>query len=716
MSRYQSRSEVDFDRYDDRRSRYGDPRDASINFRTGSGAPPTREREKDTFTFKEEYDRKGPAFLRDDYGQTTAGAMVLRARDREDVTYAPPRRRRSPTPEKKEREEIIIRRDERSESRPPAPRARPREVSREREEIIIRRDEQSDARSSAPRPRPREVSRDREEIIIRRDERSESRPPAPRYRERERSREREEIIIRRDEHDHHDYAPPRRAPTAPVRGEREREEIIIRRDERDSRSRFDDDVVSHRSYRPPPPPSRNEVDREEIIIRREETDSHSRAPPSRSRYEDNMALTRPISHERSRGRSHSSASEDEIIIRRDRDEGRGRDASRQEIIIRRTSHSRSPSPSMSVSTRAPPVPEPTPQPPPIVYAPQIHQEVITHHRHIDHGYEVRQPVYAPPRPPSPPSPPPPPPPAPVRERSEERIEIRRSETRNGKREEEDIVISRNERSQSVGPPTRRQEREDYREEIDYSSSRRAGWEDRNIAEEAEYYNDRALSRGYPGEAYRGATRDWGLVDIPPGTKRVRMDGAGGGAQELSWKRYDGDRRAKFYPDGDYDEGYTTDPGRPAPRPIRAPEPEPEPPTIGPRYGARKDPRDGLWTEVTKDLVVKEAIKEMGYEYEETDEYYYIFKYMQYADVARLVGLSEDIKRDRHKRINEIRWENSAAPRPAIEPSSPRAPLAIEGPPARERSRDDWNREDERYVEREVVYRGGRPPPPVGWRR
>ena len=85
-------------------------------------------------------------------------------------------------------------------------------------------------------------------------------------------------------------------------------------------------------------------------------------------------------------------------------------------------------------------------------------------------------------------------------------------------------------------------------------------------------------------------------------------------------------------------------------------------------------------------------------------------------MARLVGLSEDIRRDRHKRINEIRWENSVAPRPAIEPASPRAPLAIEGPPPRERPRDDWTHEDERYVEREIVYRGGRPPPPVGWRR
>lgn len=90
--------------------------------------------------------------------------------------------------------------------------------------------------------------------------------------------------------------------------------------------------------------------------------------------------------------------------------------------------------------------------------------------------------------------------------------------------------------------------------------------------------------------------------------------------------------------------------------------------------------------------------------------------MLQPDVARLVGLSEDIRKDRAKRINEIRWESAASPRPAIEPASPRAPLPIEGPPPRP-FRDDrgWNREDERFVEREVIYRGGRPPPPVPWR-
>lgn len=624
MSRYGSRSEVDIDaRYEDRRSTRG-PRgtrtetrydDVDVDFRRGSGPVPARERQSVLVRERDDYERRGttPAFLRDDYGgNTTAGAMVLRERDTEDITYTSGHRRRSPSPEKREREEIVIRRDERSESRP-----------------------------APPRPRTREQSREREEIIIRRDERSESVPPAPRRREQ--SREREEIIIRRDERE--SVAPPRRAP--PREYEREREEIIIKKDDRDTRSRFEEDVVSQRSYRPPPPPVRDNVDRSEIIIRREQIEPEEPPPPPRvsrrNRYDEEVISDRRVSRERarSRGRSHEDYSDDEIIIRRDKSENRrGGEDTREEIIIRRSSRSRSPSPTASVSTRPPPIQEPQ-----IIYAPQIHQEVITHHRHVDHGYEVRnqrrENVYS--RPPSPPSPPPPPAPMSVRARSrsmsEERIEIKRSDTRNGRRETEDITISRNERSVSRGPPpsrvaeTRIAVREE--EEIDYSSRRgRSEWEERNIEEEAEYYNDRALSRGYAGEAYHGATRDWGLVDIPPGTRRVKMDGAGGGAQEITWKRYDGNRRAKFYPDGD-DEGYTTDPGRQIarPRPIREPSPELPAPTIAARYGNRRDPRDGLWTEVTKDLVVKEAIEEMGWEYQETDEHYYIFRYMEYVSTA-----------------------------------------------------------------------------------
>jgi hypothetical protein len=41
-----------------------------------------------------------------------------------------------------------------------------------------------------------------------------------------------------------------------------------------------------------------------------------------------------------------------------------------------------------------------------------------------------------------------------------------------------------------------------------------------------------------------------------------------------------------------------------------------------------DSKNALWTELTKDLVVKEAIEEMGYEYEETDDFYYVMPHLK----------------------------------------------------------------------------------------
>ena len=41
-------------------------------------------------------------------------------------------------------------------------------------------------------------------------------------------------------------------------------------------------------------------------------------------------------------------------------------------------------------------------------------------------------------------------------------------------------------------------------------------------------------------------------------------------------------------------------------------------------------KDKMWTEITKDLVIKEAIEERGYEYEETDDFFYVIEYLKYV--------------------------------------------------------------------------------------
>jgi hypothetical protein len=126
--------------------------------------------------------------------------------------------------------------------------------------------------------------------------------------------------------------------------------------------------------------------------------------------------------------------------------------------------------------------------------------------------------------------------------------------------------------------------------------------------------------------------------------------------------------------------------------------------IGRRYIGVKDKRDRLWTEITKDLVVKEAIERAGYEYEETDSFYYIFSYLGYDDISALVALSEDIRRARRQRIQEISRERASMRIPfAPEPVTP-AP-ALPGRPVSPRLRP----RDERRLkkERELIIEEGR---------
>lgn len=54
-----------------------------------------------------------------------------------------------------------------------------------------------------------------------------------------------------------------------------------------------------------------------------------------------------------------------------------------------------------------------------------------------------------------------------------------------------------------------------------------------------------------------------------------------------------------------------------------------------RAGAQvvKERRDERWTEITKDLVAREAIERLGYEFEETRMFYYIFSFMEPVSIV-----------------------------------------------------------------------------------
>jgi hypothetical protein len=289
-------------------------------------------------------------FLREDYGRnTTAGPLVVRE------TRPAPRARSVG------RDEVIVRRGERDGYR--------RDAEREEIDVTVRRDEER------PRPpRRREVDREEIDVTVRRDE---ERPRPPRRREAD--REEIDVTVRREEE----------RPRPPRRREIEREDVRIRRSENDLRRRRDIEIDDDVYFRRDKGGRTREIEKDEVIIRRDRDDRSSRADTiddresihvrtrSRSRHREHDSLPPPISR-----RPVERDSEEVIIRRRDRrDEYESpsprRRVDKEEIIIRRTEE-RSPTP-----------PPPEPEPIPIIRRPdvyeRVHQEIITHHRHIDHG-------------------------------------------------------------------------------------------------------------------------------------------------------------------------------------------------------------------------------------------------------------------------------------------------------------------------------------------
>ena len=166
------------------------------------------------------------------------------------------------------------------------------------------------------------------------------------------------------------------------------------------------------------------------------------------------------------------------------------------------------------------------------------------------------------------------------------------------------------------------------------------------SEEADYITSRINARGETGEAWNGHTRDWTIVDVPPGTERVQLDGVGGAAAEVTWSRYSGVRRSKFIPERDgHAKNWSGDSTTSSGAMVVVPDPpekekerkmsvsiydkdrEREVEIETSRRRARTNDR---WTEITKDLVSREAIDRMGYEYEETEWFYYIMEYLKYV--------------------------------------------------------------------------------------
>ncbi len=171
-------------------------------------------------------------------------------------------------------------------------------------------------------------------------------------------------------------------------------------------------------------------------------------------------------------------------------------------------------------------------------------------------------------------------------------------------------------------------------------------------DEAYEITNKIDARGKMGEAWHGVTKDWAIIDVPPGTERVRMDGAGGAGAEVTWSKYSGVRRAKFIPDREEKSSVVSS----SVSELRAPPAERErrlsvqiidkdrsasrernveiekvtDRRISIRGSTPPPRRTETWTEITKDLVCREAIQELNYEFEETEFFYYIVEYLAYV--------------------------------------------------------------------------------------
>ncbi|KAL7930030.1 hypothetical protein V8C35DRAFT_324653 [Trichoderma chlorosporum] len=343
------------------------------------------------------------------------------------------------------------------------------------------------------------------------------------------------------------------------------------------------------------------------------------------------------------------------------------------------------------------VPSPSPSPPPappVIRGPVIEREVITHYTDIDHGMiQARQPS---------------PPPA-ARPRPRER-ETRERET------DIDISLSKGRTEVDIhrsASRTRSKSRERrssrfYDDDIvvrdlkiDESKTRRRAHSAAArppVEDEAEYITSKVDSRGRMGEAWGGATKTWAIVDVPPGTERIRMDGVGGAVTDTTWSKYSGVRRTKFVPERERDRDDLSN---------RAPSPPPalrggnervnisvhdREIEIDRRVGRSPAPPKEMWTEITKDLVVREAIEELGYEYEETDQFFYVMDYLKYDDVLQLTELSDDIRRSRRQRERDIRFDRE---RDYYEEVDRRTTYDRRAPPRRD--------DRERVRETEVIY-------------
>lgn len=111
----------------------------------------------------------------------------------------------------------------------------------------------------------------------------------------------------------------------------------------------------------------------------------------------------------------------------------------------------------------------------------------------------------------------------------------------------------------------------------------------------------------------------------------------------------------------------------------------------------------LWTEITKDLVTREAIEDCGYQYEETEYFYYIFEYLHRDQITELTDITQEIRRRKKPKTPVFMFHR---PRDTDTVTAERVrDIEYESIAGRDRERRtlDWDREDNRT---EIIIESG----------
>ncbi|KAJ5685288.1 hypothetical protein N7536_007907 [Penicillium majusculum] len=598
---------------------------------------PEREREVEGSVFIEERERRGDRRRRPELASEEDFLSEERPRER-----GSGRMRRS-EPGFEEDEELLVERERRRGSR-----RHPREF--EEDDLIV--EDREIHRGSRRHPE----RRSEDDLLY------EEREKRHRRRRPEREFEDSLLVEERGKHGGRRHRPEREVEEEEMLiRQKEREEPPLRRgwdselDIRSRERRLEFEEEPYHRPRPRPPPQRVEV--EEVLL--------DNAPPERRRgpvdfpdleLEDDVVVRRkdkgprPVDRVdeeeiviRGREKRRSVPSEDlERELRGLRREGRGRIPLDEELIASSQFDSKSGTRDVEevkedIRIRKPKDKLSSRQPSPSldsIHVPPIHQDVFTHHTHIDHGYkDAHTPRVRSPQPRS-------------RRGSFDEIDIQHRKMRGGRMSGEKIVLKHSDSEESLTPedsisPTsgpavdfndpweratisatrcRPKSLEDE-SESDYSLGISDAPSMREVERDIMIESTRVVNKNPRG------TDEWSVVHTPSPDEAIEMTGA-------------------------------LDVVEVKPRHLSVDEAE-----VGRVAQQVTDPetRNDRWTEIAKRLVVREAIEQMGFEYEETRTCYYIFSYLKSDDIDELVELSDEIRSARRRRIRDIQRERGSVP-------------------------------------------------------